>query len=162
MASSAAAARAGTDRASRERKRRIEGTPGKNVGRASGKIRTTARPASTRRLPDFLIADRLGEILLVGHRVTLDHIVRRNREGETPDDILADLDSLEPELLAKVLAFYDANRAEVNASADETAAEIERQVATARRPDWPAILARFAALKAATANRQERIGERPA
>lgn len=78
-------------------------------------------------LPDFLTrAD--GEIRLTGYRIGLYSVVRMYREGNTAG-LIAEEFELDPDLVNKVLDFYQANRAEVDAYVDVYRAELERQQA---------------------------------
>jgi uncharacterized protein (DUF433 family) len=80
-------------------------------------------------LPDFLTQDRFGEITLTGHRVPLYTIQRLTREGLTPEQIVAQIPTLELELVERVLAFCRENQAELDRYFEETKAEIARQAA---------------------------------
>jgi uncharacterized protein (DUF433 family) len=80
-------------------------------------------------LPDFLTRDPDDEIHLTGHRIGLYTVVRCYREGRTAEQIAEEFPSLPLELVRQVLAFYHANRAEVDAYVDAYRADLERQEA---------------------------------
>jgi uncharacterized protein (DUF433 family) len=84
-------------------------------------------------LPDFLRSDEYGEIFLVGHRITLYHIVKDYQDGCTVEMLAAAYPTLPLALLHKVIAFYLENQAEVEQYVKETRAEVERQAAAPRR-----------------------------
>jgi uncharacterized protein (DUF433 family) len=84
-------------------------------------------------LPDFLRADEYGEIFLVGHRITLYHLVKDYRDGYTAEMLAAAYPTLPPALVHKVLAFYLENQAEVDRYVEQTRAEVERQAAAPPR-----------------------------
>ena len=87
-------------------------------------------------LPDFLTRDPDGEVRLTGHRVGLYSIIRRSREGRTAEQIAGQFPSLSAPQVAKVLDFYEQNRADVDAYVDAYAAELQRQAAALRQgPD---------------------------
>jgi uncharacterized protein (DUF433 family) len=84
-------------------------------------------------LPDFLTEWPGGEIKLTGHRIPLYGVIRRYQEGFTPEMLLEHYPTLSSEKIRRVLDFYEANRAEVDAYIDQCRAEIERQEALPRR-----------------------------
>jgi uncharacterized protein (DUF433 family) len=84
-------------------------------------------------LPDFLIQDADGEIRLTGHRIGLYSVVRSHQEGRSAGEILADFPSLSLAHIEKVLAFYQENRAEVDAYATAYREELERQSESLRQ-----------------------------
>lgn len=86
-------------------------------------------------LPDFLHEVEPGEIRFVGHRINLYHVMRPYLEGYTPEMLHEELPTLSLELIRKVLAFYHANKAEVDAYVAEYRAELERQRANAKVVD---------------------------
>ena len=65
-------------------------------------------------LPDFLTEWPFGEIMVAGHRIGLYHVISRYKEGMNVDQLHDWFDTLEPELIQKVLDFYHANQAEVD------------------------------------------------
>jgi uncharacterized protein (DUF433 family) len=102
------------------------------------------RPTMT--LPDFLWADKFGEIIIHGHRITLYHVVTRFQEGYSADEILDLYPTLEPPLVYKVLAFYLENRAEMDEYVRTTREEIDRQEReTPRGPTLEELKRRLAA-----------------
>jgi uncharacterized protein (DUF433 family) len=101
-------------------------------------------------LPDFLHEVEPGEIRFVGHRINLYHVMRLYGEGYTPEMLHEELPTLSLELIHKVLAFYHANQAEVDAYVADYRAELERQEAAApSRIDWEEWRRRFEALRRA-------------
>ena len=80
-------------------------------------------------LPDFLTADKYGEINLTGHRVPLYTIQRLTREGLTPGQIVAQIPTLSLEKVERVLAFCREHQEETDRYFEETKAEIARQEA---------------------------------
>jgi uncharacterized protein (DUF433 family) len=88
-------------------------------------------------LPDFLARDRYGEIRLKGHRIGLYHLVFFHNRGESSEALASRFPSLSPELVDNVIAFYHANKGEVDAYVAECQAEIDRQRATA--PEGPSL-----------------------
>jgi uncharacterized protein (DUF433 family) len=85
------------------------------------------------KLPDFLREVEYGEILLTGSRIGLYHVVADYQDGMTPEEMHEHYPSLSVELIRKVLAFYEENRAEVDAYVAAEQAEIDRQRATTPR-----------------------------
>jgi uncharacterized protein (DUF433 family) len=83
-------------------------------------------------LPDFLTEVEPGEIRLTGHRIGLYTVIRYHKEGLSPEQILEQLPTLSLEQITNVLAFADANRAEVDVYVDHYRQEIERQEAAYR------------------------------
>jgi uncharacterized protein (DUF433 family) len=80
-------------------------------------------------LPDFLTTDRYGFIHFVGHRIGLNHVLDRYNEGATPQRLEEDLPTLTSADIYAVLAFYHANKVEVDAYLKANREEIERQAA---------------------------------
>jgi uncharacterized protein (DUF433 family) len=70
------------------------------------------RPTMT--LPDFLWADKFGEIIIRGHRITLYHVVTKFQDGYSAEMIADEFPTLPLTLVYKVLAFYLDNLPEVN------------------------------------------------
>jgi uncharacterized protein (DUF433 family) len=87
-------------------------------------------------LPDFLTERPFGNIVLTGHRIGLHHVVSRAKEGMTVEQIHELYPSLGPALIQKVLDFYRANQAEVDAYVAEVREELERQEAAAPRVNY--------------------------
>jgi uncharacterized protein (DUF433 family) len=88
-------------------------------------------------LPDFLTLWPYGEIVLTGRRISLYDVLNRSEQGDSPETI-AELYELTPERVRQVLAFADANRAEVDAYMADYRADLARQQA-AYQPS-PAVL----------------------
>jgi uncharacterized protein (DUF433 family) len=80
-------------------------------------------------LPDYLKSDPFGDILFTGHRVPLHTVLRLEREGATAVQIAEELPTLSGDLIEKVLAFCQENRAEIDAYFERMQSEIERQAA---------------------------------
>jgi uncharacterized protein (DUF433 family) len=110
-------------------------------------------------LPDFLTQDPDGDILLTGHRIGLYTVIRLYREGRTEEQIAEELPTLPLELVIKVLAFYQANKAEVDAYMNAYQAELDRQEAA--YVPGPGIL-RLRHLKQLVQDADERFGSDPA
>lgn len=88
-------------------------------------------------LPDFLTQDRYGEIRLNGHRIGLYHVVYFLARGDSADAIVSRYPSLPLELVNRVIAFYGANKDEVDAYVALCQDEIDRQRETA--PEGPTL-----------------------
>jgi uncharacterized protein (DUF433 family) len=82
-------------------------------------------------LPEFLSMDQYGEIFLRGHRIGLYHLLYYYNEGYSSEMLSAEYPSLSLELIEKSLAFYHANRTEVDAYLVHCETEIRKQRATA-------------------------------
>ena len=80
-------------------------------------------------LPEFLVDHPDGEIQLAGHRIGLYTVIRLAKEGRSPDEIHAELPTLETDLIRRVIAFYHANLPEVDRYVDQYAAELDRLAA---------------------------------
>jgi|SRR5580698_2402588 uncharacterized protein (DUF433 family) len=80
-------------------------------------------------LPTFLTRHKYGEIRLTGHRIGLFHIAERYQQGMTAEAIAQEFPSIPLELVEKTIAFYEANRVEVDAYVAANRAEIEQQEA---------------------------------
>ncbi len=101
-------------------------------------------------LPEFLTEWPDGEVMLKGHRISLYHVVSRRREGFSPGQLHEEYPTLSPELIDKVLAFYESNRAEIDVYVTDYRAEIERQIAsTPQAMSYDELLRRFEAKKRA-------------
>jgi uncharacterized protein (DUF433 family) len=100
------------------------------------------------KLPDFLREVEYGDILLVGSRVGLYHIVTRYEEGLSAEQIQEWYPTLPLELINRVLAFYHENRSEVDAYVAAYRAELDRQEAeTPRLIDWDDLRRKFEAMR---------------
>lgn len=89
-------------------------------------------------LPEFLVDQPDGEIRLAGHRIGLYHVVFRHQDGSSPERLHEEFPSLPLPLIRRVLEFYRANRAEVDAYVADYEAELRRQ--EAETPPSPALL----------------------
>jgi uncharacterized protein (DUF433 family) len=89
-------------------------------------------------LPDFLTLWPFGNIVLTGHRIGLYHVIDSYKQGLNVERLHETYPTLEPELIQKVLDFYHANQAEVDAYVADVRAELQRQEAAAPRIDWEA------------------------
>jgi len=88
-------------------------------------------------LPDFLTRDRYGEIRLNGHRIGLYHIVFFHNRGEKAEAMASRFPPLPRELINWTIAFYKANKNEVDAYVAACQAEIDEQRAAA--PEGPSL-----------------------
>jgi uncharacterized protein (DUF433 family) len=84
-------------------------------------------------LPDFLRSDEYGEIFIAGHRITLYHLVKDYQEGSSPEALAAAHPTLSLPLVHKVIAFYRANKPEVERYVEESRADIANQAAAPTR-----------------------------
>jgi uncharacterized protein (DUF433 family) len=80
-------------------------------------------------LPDFLTRDPDGEVRLTGHRIGLYTVVRCYQQGFPAERIADEFPSLPLALVYKVLAFYLANRADVDPYVAAYGAQLDRQAA---------------------------------
>ncbi|HEV3144718.1 MAG TPA: DUF433 domain-containing protein [Gemmataceae bacterium] len=80
-------------------------------------------------LPDFLNERQPGEIALTGHRIGLYTIVRDYTEGKSAEQLHEEYPTLPLDLIQKVIAFYLANKTEVDEYVAAYRAELERQEA---------------------------------
>ena len=78
-------------------------------------------------LPDFLTQWPCNNIVLTGHRIGLYHVLTAYLVGMNVEQIHEEYPTLEPDLIQKVIDFYHANQAEVDAYLAETQAELDRQ-----------------------------------
>jgi uncharacterized protein (DUF433 family) len=84
-------------------------------------------------LPDFLRSDEYGEIFLVGHRITLYHLIKDYQEGHAAEKLAAAYPTLPRALVEKVIAFYLENKSEVERYVAQTRTDIEHQAAALPR-----------------------------
>ena len=75
----------------------------------------------------------MAQIRLTGHRIDLFHVVEKYQEGYSPEMLHEEYPTLCLELIHRVIRFYLANQAEVDAYVAETIAEVERQSAAGKR-----------------------------
>src|SRR5436190_2099593 len=104
------------------------------------------------KLPDFLTMWPFNAIKLTGHRIGLSDVVEAYQEGENAEQIHEHYPSLALELIQKVLDFYHANQAEVDAyvaACQEEAARIEASLPTI---DWEQLQRRAEERKRAAGN----------
>src|SRR5262249_8818029 len=94
------------------------------------------------KLPDFLTEWPYGEIVLTGHRIRLFGLGSQDRAGPTPEETPQEFPTLSPELIARVLEFYRANQAEVDAYVADYQEKIDHLRATTPRAVNPEELRR--------------------
>jgi uncharacterized protein (DUF433 family) len=98
-------------------------------------------------LPEFLSEAPYGEILLAGHRIGLYHVIASYREGYSVERLHEQYPTLSVDLIQKVVDFYHANQADVEAYMKACQKDIDGQRAAAPRViDWEELKRRFAAL----------------
>jgi uncharacterized protein (DUF433 family) len=90
-------------------------------------------------LPDFLVMWPYDEIMVKGHRISLYHVISEHQKGKNRDELHDWYPTLEPELIGKVLDFYQANRAEVDAYVEKTRHELSVQEVIYPHVDWAAV-----------------------
>jgi uncharacterized protein (DUF433 family) len=81
------------------------------------------------KLPDFLIDHSDGVIRLIGHRIGLCTVVRDYKEGRSAEEITQEYETLPLELVRGVIAFYLANKPEVDAYVEACRVKIEQLAA---------------------------------
>jgi uncharacterized protein (DUF433 family) len=81
------------------------------------------------KLPEFLFDHPDGEIRLVGTRIGLSHVVDLYNDGYKPEQIYEQFLSPSLEHIKQVIAYYEANRAEVDAYLEQGRALFERWLA---------------------------------
>jgi uncharacterized protein (DUF433 family) len=86
-------------------------------------------------LPEFLTEWPFGEIVLTGHRIGLYHVVFDYKRGFAAEQIRERFPTLPLELVQKVLSFYQANQAEVDAYLARCEDDLERQRQAAKPLD---------------------------
>jgi uncharacterized protein (DUF433 family) len=86
-------------------------------------------------LPDFLAQDKYGYIHVADHRIGLSDIVYLYQDGWSAEMVADEFPTLPLPLVQQIIAFYLANRAEVDAYVARETAEIEKQ--RARAPQGP-------------------------
>jgi uncharacterized protein (DUF433 family) len=87
-------------------------------------------------LPDFLARDEYGYIHFAGHRIGLNHVVQLFNDGYSPEMLGEKYPTLSVPLIHKAIAFYLANKSEVDAYVAAENAEMERQRSVAKQgPD---------------------------
>jgi uncharacterized protein (DUF433 family) len=80
-------------------------------------------------LPDFLVEWPKGEIMLMGHRIALHHVIPYYNLGDSAEILLGRFPTLSLPLIHKVIAFYLENQADVDAYVAAQKAEIDRLAA---------------------------------
>src|SRR5438128_1106897 len=106
-------------------------------------------------LPDFLAQDKYGYIHLAGHRIGLRHVVDLYNERYSREMLLDDFPTLPLVLIQKVIAFYVANKADVDAYVAREKAEIEKQRAQASQgPDLAELRRRYESLHRVDSDRR--------
>jgi uncharacterized protein (DUF433 family) len=80
-------------------------------------------------LPPFLTRHQYGEIRLTGHRIGLFHVVESYNEGMSAEQIQDEFPSLPLDLIRGTLAFYLAQKGEVDAYVARCREELDRQYA---------------------------------
>src|SRR5947209_2747962 len=103
-------------------------------------------------LPDFLAQDKYGYIHLAGHRIGLCDIVCLFEDGYSAEMLADEFPTLPLVLIQQAIAFYVANKAEVDAYIAREKAEIEKQrMEASGGPDLAELRRRYAALRRAEA-----------
>jgi uncharacterized protein (DUF433 family) len=78
-------------------------------------------------LPEFLVDHPDGEVRFVGHRISLYDVVAAYQGGDTtPEALHKHFPTVATSLFRDFLAFYAANRTDVDAYASEYRAEMDR------------------------------------
>jgi uncharacterized protein (DUF433 family) len=95
------------------------------------------------KLPDFLTEGAFGEVRLTGHRIGLDHVIEDYNSGYSPERLHEEFPTLPLDLIQKVLAFYEANRAEVDAYMARGREDSERHRRAAKPIDVEELMARL-------------------
>ena len=93
-------------------------------------------------LPDFLTEGAFGEVRLTGHRIGLDHVIEDYNSGYSPERLHEEFPTLPLDLIQKVLACYEANRAEVDAYMARGREDGERHRRAAKPIDVEELMAR--------------------
>src|SRR5262245_26802224 len=92
---------------------------------------------------DFLVPGPHGEILLKGHRIGLQHVVRYYNEGYSPEMLVGQFPTLPLSLVHKVIAHYLENKAEVDDYVSRCREILEQQRAAGRHLDAKALRERL-------------------
>ena len=93
-------------------------------------------------VPEILTHDPDGFIHVTDHRIGLQDIVYFYNEGYSPEMLLEAFPTLELAQIEKVIAYYLANQAEVDAYIEQCETEMQQQRAAARKGPNPAELRR--------------------
>lgn len=83
-------------------------------------------------VPDFLVAQPDGEIVLKGHRTTIVNVLDCYGDGDSVEMIAAKFPTVPLATLHKVVAFYLENQAELDAYLRQYHADLDAARATAR------------------------------
>jgi uncharacterized protein (DUF433 family) len=83
-------------------------------------------------VPDFLVAQSDGEIVLAGHRITIVNVLDYYNDGDSVEMIAARFPTVSLATLHKVIAFYLDNRVELDAYLTQYHADLDAARATAR------------------------------
>jgi len=97
------------------------------------------------KLPEFLMEGSLGEVRLTGHRIDLYHVIYEYNQGHSPEQIHEEFPTLPLDLINSVLAFYQENRAEVDAYVARYEEEAERHRRASKPIDWEELKRRWIA-----------------
>ena len=81
------------------------------------------------KLPDFLYERPEGVVRVRGMKLLLEGVIYLHRDGVTPDDMIEAYSDLDPAIAAKIVDYYERNRAAV----DEYVADAEREWEEDRR-----------------------------
>lgn len=108
-------------------------------------------------LPDFLIDHPDGEVRVVGHRISLYHVLEYYNRGFTPEMIAAHLSSLPLVLIYKTITFYLENQSDIDVYLANYRAELDRLEAhvraTSRTPTLEELRERLAKRRQASEGR---------
>ena len=99
-------------------------------------------------LPDFLHRGDSGEIRFTDSRVDLYFVLECHRDGKSPDAIAAEFPSVARSAIESAIAFYAANRDEVDAYLADVRRQIAHLEATIPRADRAALQERLARRRA--------------
>jgi uncharacterized protein (DUF433 family) len=116
----------------------------------------TARETA-RQLPDVL-HEHDGEIRVKGHRITLYHVLSAYNAGISAHAMVFYYPTLSFDEIQRVLAFYEANREEVEDYLTKYQAELDRQRSTGKTVEIEALRRGFEAMRQAG----QLPGQRPA
>lgn len=107
---------------------------------------------STTLLEDYFEFLSPDDIRLKGHRIGIDDVIDYYLQGYSPEQILAELPSLNLEKIHATITYYLRNRAEIDAYVARLAAWREQRYQSARANSSP-VVQRLRALKAQRAKR---------
>ena len=100
-------------------------------------------------LPDFL-HEQDGEIRLVGHRISLFHLLTFYQEGYSAEMLREQFPTLSMALIHKVLGFYWENQGQLDAALKKTRERLESARASGEHLDIRALRERLAVSPAAS------------